>query len=119
LSEEETTEAAGVAEAATAAAINGEPVVVSLREPVKLGAVTVDSLTLKPSGRAFRNFSLPMTADGGILFQPYELAAVGVKMAGHPAILVDKLHPADLIEVAQAVMGFLGGGLKIGSTTSR
>lgn len=97
-----------------------DPVTIALRTPVQFGrdAEPIAELTIKPNARAFRDFSLPMREDGTILFQPYELAKVGIKLAGHPTAVLDLMDPADMWEVAQAVMGFTVPGLKTGSTPS-
>lgn len=91
--------------------------IIALRVPVQLGeqGELVRELTLKPSARAFRDFSMPLKDDGTILFQPYALAAVGVKLAGQPPAFLDRMDPADMVEVAQAVMGFIGAGLGTGT----
>lgn len=85
----------------------GEPL--KLRDPVQFGSELIEELVFKPSARAFKEFSLPMDQRGKIDYQPYALAQVGIKMAGHPAAVVDKLSVRDMNEVAQAVLGFLVG----------
>jgi hypothetical protein len=85
-----------------------------LRKPIPFGKDTVISeLRLMVSARAFKEFSLPMKEDGTIMFQPYALAVVGIKMAGQPAAIADKLDVRDMMELATAVMGFIGTGPKI------
>lgn len=83
------------------------PVVVKLCAPVQFGKDRITELVLKPNARAFKDLTLPMTQEGKVDYQPYPLAACGVRMAGHPNAVLDKLHPRDLNEVAQAVLGFL------------
>ena len=95
-----------------------EAVVVKLRTPVQFGEEMIEELTLKPNSQAFRNFGLPMKEDGTIVFQPYALARVGVRMAGQPNAVLDKLDPADMWEVAQRVLGFTVPGLETGSAAS-
>lgn len=75
----------------------------------------VQELDLKWSPAAFRDYALPMREDGTILFQPYALAEIGVKLAGKPRIMVDKLGPEDFMELAQKVMSFFGTGPTTGS----
>jgi hypothetical protein len=83
-------------------------VTVKLTEPIEFGKDTViEELVVRPTARAFREFSLPMKEDGTVLYQPYALAAVGVKMAGQPNAIVDKLSVKDMSALAQVVMGFL------------
>lgn len=92
----------------------GEAAVVSLRVPIEFGKLgPITELVIKPSGRAYRDLTIPMTvnSDGSkkIDFQPYPLAVVGLKMAGHVAeaqILADRMDPKDMTEVALEVMGF-------------
>ena len=81
--------------------------VVVLKEPITLGSEVIERLELKFSARSFKEFQIPLREDGTILFQPYPLAVAGVRMAGQPAILIDKLGPADFFALAQAVMSFL------------
>lgn len=88
---------------------------VKLRVPVELGSEVVEELVIRPTVRAFRGFSLTVTGDGGMVLDLYELARLGVMMAGHPAVLLEKLDVADMREVAQAVAGFLMPGPKAGS----
>lgn len=79
----------------------------TLSQPIEFGKDNlISELDLKPTARAFKEFALPMKPDGGFLFQPYDLAVVGMKMAGHPAALADKLSVEDMNEIAQAVIGF-------------
>jgi len=88
-----------------------EPLTIKLRVPIQFGKDTlIDELVMKPNARAFKDFTIPMGQDGAISYQPYKLALVGLKMAGHIAAapnLVDKMDPRDMNEVAQAVLGFL------------
>lgn len=87
-----------------------------LHVPIQFGenAPPIEELTFALNARAFRDFALPMREDGTIMFQPYELAKVGLRMAGQPAPVLDRLDPADMMEVAERVMGFLVPGQKIG-----
>lgn len=86
-------------------------VTITLRKPIPYGkGQSIESLELKPNARAFRDFGLPMGADKSIVFQPYPLAVVGLKLAGHhvnAAQLVDKLDSKDMHEIAMAVFGFM------------
>jgi hypothetical protein len=91
---------------------------IKLSEPISFGKDTIEELTLKPTARDFRDFAMHMAGDGGFLFEPYKLAALGIRMAGHPAPVTDKLSVSDMMEVAQAVQGFLVSSLKTGSTPS-
>lgn len=92
---------------------------VKLTEPVQFGKdELIEELELKPLSRHFREFSLPMTGDGKIDYQPYKLAQVGVQMAGKPSMFVDKLSVIDMVAVAQEVLGFFVPSQPTGPTPS-
>lgn len=95
----------------------GAPTIIKLRVPVQFGrdAEPIAELELKPAAKHFREFTLPMKEDGTVMYQPYELAKVGLRMAGHPPAVLDLMHPADMNTVAGVVMGFLGVGPGTGS----
>lgn len=82
--------------------------VVTLCKPLQIGSETVDELVLNPTPRAYKDFSLPMSGEGMILFQPYTLAKIGLIMAGKPSALVDKLDVKDMNALALKVMDFFG-----------
>ncbi len=84
------------------------PTKLKLREPIHFGKDLIEELTVKPTSRAFKEYALPMKDDGTIMFQPYTLASVGVRMAGHPNALVDKLSVGDMMALARVVMSFFG-----------
>lgn len=90
-------------------------VTIRLLEPIEFGKDTIEEMTLKPTARSFKEFSLPVKEDGTMLYEPYKLASVGVRMAGHPNAVADKLGIDDMNEIAQAVLSFLGRGLKTGT----
>lgn len=92
-------------------------VTIKLSTPIQFGkdAEPIVELVLKATPRAFRELQLPITEDGTTLFRPYELAKVGLKMAGQPAPILDLMDIADMMEVATAVMGFLIPSQKTGS----
>jgi hypothetical protein len=95
------------------------PVIIKLTEPVEFGSTMIETLELKPTGRAMRGLTLPMEK-GKLDYQPWPLAVVGLKMAGHVATaetIADRLSPADLTEVANTVLGFFAGSQTGGSTT--
>jgi hypothetical protein len=99
------------------------PYLVVLGHPVDFGAKErIEQLELKPNCRSFREYELPMEmVEGGrnrVLFRPYELARVGLHMAGRPQAVLDKMHPEDMWEVANRVMGFIGVAPTTGSGDS-
>jgi len=97
-----------------------DPVVIELQCPVEMAKdEVITTLTLKPSARHFRDVSIVSNPDQSFVFEPYKLALVGAKMAGQTAVLVDKLHPADMMEVSTAVLGFIGSGRGTGPASSR
>lgn len=77
-----------------------------LEQPIDLGSEKITELCVKWSPRALRQYSLPMSADGMILYQPYQLAQIGLSMSGKPDVLVDKMGAKDFQALARAVMGF-------------
>lgn len=94
-----------------------DPVTIKLRHPVQWGKETVTELVMTPTARFFRDVEIT-AAEGKITYKPYPLAVAGVSMAGKgagAAAFVDKMHPADMNEVAQAVIVFLAPDPKDGS----
>lgn len=93
---------------------------IALRRPVQRGKdETITRLVLRPATKHFRTLTLPMKGEGEnatIDFQPYHLAKVGLRMAGQPDDVLDRMHPADMMEVATTVLGFLGAGPTGGPT---
>jgi hypothetical protein len=100
----------------------GAPITVKLREPISFGKETIEELAIKFNGRAMRDLKIPLTAEGGMIFEPYPLTVVGMKMAGHIAnaeALADRLTDGqDMTEIAQVIFSFLGGSQTTGSTPS-
>jgi hypothetical protein len=92
-------------------------VTVKLREAVQLGSEKVEELVLKPTARFFKDLEVTAGADG-LKYKPYDLAVIGVRLAGRPAAaaLVDKMHPGDMQEVANVVLGFLGPSPETGES---
>ena len=92
-------------------------VTIRLSTPVQFGndSEPISELVLKPTARAFRELTLPIKDDGTVLFQPYELAKIGLKLAGQPAPVLDLMDVADMMEVATAVMGFLDPSRRTGT----
>lgn len=91
---------------------------IKLRKPIEFGKQTIESLTLVPNGRAARDMSVQISDDGSMRLEPWKFSVVGLKMAGHIAsaeALADKLDPADMLEISQAVLGFFVGSPTAGS----
>ncbi len=98
---------------------------IKLRRPVQFGrdAEPVTELELKATGRALRELVVPMGAEGDLsmmLVKPYDLALVGLKMAGVAGdkAFADLMDPRDIWEVGQAVLGFTLDARPTGSTAS-
>jgi hypothetical protein len=87
---------------------------VRLRRPVKWGTKQVEELVLRPTSRAMRGFVLKLGKDESISYEPYEVAKVGIRMAGYNEAqvqaLLDRLSAADTMEVATAALVFIGHG---------
>lgn len=89
---------------------------IRLRRPVEFGknSEPVTELALRPNGSALRDLVVPTGTDGNmgmLMVKPHELARVGIRMAGvgGDKAFVDLMHPKDIWEVAQAVLGFIVG----------
>ena len=89
---------------------------IALRRPVQFGkdAEPVTEIALRPNGGALRDLVVPTGSDGDmgmLMVKPHELARVGIRMAGvgGDKAFVDLMHPKDIWEVAQAVLGFIVG----------
>jgi hypothetical protein len=94
-----------------------DSVTIKLRQPVKWGKEEVTELVITPNARFFRDVELTIGQNGST-FKPYALALAGVAMAGisaGAATFVDRMHPADMNEVAQVVISFLAPDPKAGS----
>ena len=85
--------------------------IVTLKHPIQFGETLIETLEVKPTGRALRDFTLPMEGDK-VDFQPFKLAVVGLKMSGHIAgaeKIADMMHPGDMRDLAIVVLGFFDG----------
>ncbi len=85
-----------------------------LRDPVEFAGEKIAVLTLKPKAKAFKGYSVTAGANG-FVFEPYAAAAVGLKLAGQPAEVLDLMSPSDMFELAQLALSFIVPGLKTGS----
>lgn len=98
---------------------------IKLRRPVQFGKTLdpIESITMEPTGSALRDLDMLVSQEGDFALmnaEITELAKVGVRMGKVPGDLaiVDLMHPSDVMEVAQAVLGFIHGGPSAGSDTS-
>lgn len=95
------------------------PLVLVLTAPVEFDERTITQLVLRSSAKALRGFSVEVTPEGGMKYEPWELGLVGMKMAGEPSQVLEKMDMMDVQALAQAVMGFIVPGLKTGSAPSQ
>ncbi len=89
-----------------------------LVHPVELGKENITELVLKPTGGAFRNFKQRGNADGTVEVCHYDNAVVAVRMSGRPDVLVDRLHPEDMMALSGLAMSFFGSGQKTETSPS-
>lgn len=99
-------------------------VTIKLRRPVQFGKTLdpVESITMEGTGGALRDLDMLVSQEGEFAMMNAditELAKVGVRLGKVPGdmAIVDLMHPADVSEVAQAVLGFIHGGPSDGSGT--
>ncbi len=90
-------------------------VTLKLKSPIEFGKTTLEELVVVPTPRAYKGFSLSMTPEGKIDYQPYELATIGMRMAGQSSGAVDKMSIADMNALAQLVLSFFGESPTAGS----
>lgn len=91
----------------------------TLKFPVTFGTETIETLSLRPSGLAMRGFKVETRADGGVVFEQYRFAELGLKLAGKPRPIVDLMHPCDQFGLGMVAMGFFVSGPTTGRTGSR
>jgi hypothetical protein len=89
-----------------------------LAHPVHFGEELIDVLTLRPSGLAMKGFKVVTTGDGGLEFEPYRFAELGLRLAGKPRAIVDRMHPCDQFGLGMVALGFTMRGPEIGKTLS-
>lgn len=89
-----------------------------LRFPVEFGEDTIEELKLRCNGKAMRGFKVALGADGGVVFDPYAFAELGLRLAGQPRAIVDKMHPCDQFGLGVVALGFFTGGPGIGKMSS-
>lgn len=100
-------------------------VTIKLRRPVQFGKTLdpVEAITMEATGGALRDLDMLVSQEGEFALMNAdvtELAKVGVRLGKVPGdmAIVDLMHPADVSEVAQAVLGFIHGDPQAGSVTS-
>lgn len=100
-------------------------VTVRLRRPVQFGKTLepVESITMEPTGGALRDLDMLVSQEGELAMMNAditELAKVGVRLGKVPGdmAIVDLMHPGDVKELAEVVLGFIQGGPQAGSDTS-
>lgn len=82
-----------------------------LRKPLQVTKETaLDELVLEPKARAFKGHALIVNTDGSMKLDHYDLAILGLKLAGNFAtahVLVDQLDVRDMKELGELALGFL------------
>lgn len=94
-----------------------DAVVVELRHPVQFGKAqpAVGRFTMLPTGSALRGLDYLVSVEGDLQLMHadiHDLAVVGIRMGkvvGDEGF-VDLMHPRDVWEVSQKVLGFIQGG---------
>lgn len=105
--------------ALTEEAVEELPDSYTLKFPVQFGTEQIEELSLKANGRAMQGFKVQTGADGGVVFEPYRFAELGLKLAGQPRAVVDKMHPCDQFGLGMVAMGFFVSGPATGKGSSR
>jgi hypothetical protein len=87
--------------------------------PVKFGdEELIEEVTLRANGRAMQGFKVETTASGGVVFEPYRFAEQGLKLAGKPRAVVDRMHPCDQFGLGMVALAFFTSGPGTGSVAS-
>lgn len=85
-----------------------------LVHPIDFGKERIETLELKPTGRAMRDFSLEITKDGGMRVELYRLCLVGLTMAGKPSAIADKMDAEDVSGLGMRALAFIMPGQATG-----
>lgn len=95
--------------------------VYTLQYPVEWGKGNepITELRLQPNGRAMQGVSVETRADGGVVFEPYKFAELGLRFAGQPTAIAARMHPRDIFGLAMAAYFFFVGGPPTGGSASR
>lgn len=110
---------AGAGEAELEAQEQKLPDTYQLEFPVQWGeSERIEVLKLKGSGRALVGVKLDLK-DDTIVFEPYRLAALGLKLAGQPPALLDRMHTRDQVGLGLVALGFIMPSLLTGARPSR
>lgn len=97
----------------------GMPDVYVLKCPIQFGEELIEELKLRPNGRAMQGFK--MTFSGGSEvpdFEPYRYAELGLRLAGKPRAIVDRMAPCDQFGLGMVAMGFTVSGPGTGKKRS-
>lgn len=86
-----------------------------LETPVTFGSEEIQRLDLAGNGRAMKDFSVKFV-DGGVQFEPYRFAELGLRLAGKPRAIVDLMSARDVFGLGLVAMGFIVPGLETGKT---
>lgn len=89
-----------------------------LKFPVTFGTETIESLALKPTGKAMQGFKVETSGSGGVVFEAYRFAELGLKLAGKARAIVDLMHPCDQFGLGMVALGFFTAGPRTGRSSS-
>lgn len=90
----------------------------TLKHPVQFGSEVIESVTLRPTGRAMQGFKVETSGSGGVVFEQYRFAELGLKLAGRQRAIVDLMHPCDQFGLGMVALGFTSSGPGTGSKPS-
>ncbi len=85
----------------------GEPVTITLKEPIDMGSRKITELVLRFNARAMRDVTIMLAPDGSRVIRPYDLARAAVRMAGEADPVFEKLGGLDFMACAEAAGLFL------------
>jgi hypothetical protein len=90
----------------------------ALKYPIDWPTGKIETIELKPNGKAMQGFSLATTGDGGVVLDHYKQAELGLRLGGLPRAVVDQMHPADITGLGGLALLFINGGLRTGKPPS-
>lgn len=94
------------------------PDVYRFKVPVNFAGEVISEVTLRANGRAMKGFTVDTRADGGVVFEAYRFAELGLRLANQPHAIVDLMHPADQFGLGMVALGFFTLGPGTGKSAS-
>ena len=95
------------------------PDVYRLKFPVNFAGEIVEEVTLRATGRAMQGFKVETNGSGGVVFEAYRFAELGLKLAGKQRAIVDQMHPCDQFGLGMVALSFFTVGPQTGGRPSR